>query len=220
MGIGRRVRRMFGKHERTVSDAWRSAFVDLEEFTSEVKARVKSADSILEIGCGDGAVMERLAAAFPHARLTGIDICASPGRLFRGDSHRVRFLQASAAELLAREPSSYGLVMIADVIHHVPPRDRIPLLQSALGLAARGGTIVFKEWLREPSVICLANFLIERIITGDRVHYLRESELHSLASEVFGPHSIRAQFRIAPWSCNLALVIAPSAGTPSTTSRA
>lgn len=209
MGIGRRVRRMFGKHERAISDAWRSAWVNLDAFTSQVKSRVGSSDRILEIGCGDGAVTERLAAAYPHASLTGIDICPQPGRLFKGDTQRVRFLRTSAAELCANEPRSYGLVVIADVIHHVPKSERMTVLGSSRGLVAPGGTIVFKEWLRKPNAICLANYLVERIITGDRVHYLRESELHALATEVFGPQSIRTQFSIAPWSCNLALMIEP-----------
>jgi 2-polyprenyl-3-methyl-5-hydroxy-6-metoxy-1,4-benzoquinol methylase len=209
MGIGRRVRRMFGKHERAISDAWRSAWVNLDVFTSEIKSRLPSPGRVLEIGCGDGAVTERLAALYPHTSFTGIDISAEPGRLFRGDLERVRFLRTSAAELRADEPNSFDLVVIADVIHHVPKDQRLTLLQNTLGLVAPSGTVVFKEWLREASPICLANFLVERIITGDRVHYLRESELHSLAAEVFGQKSIRTQFHIAPWNCNLALVIEP-----------
>jgi 2-polyprenyl-3-methyl-5-hydroxy-6-metoxy-1,4-benzoquinol methylase len=212
MAIGRRVRRMFGKHERAVSDLWRSMWVNLDAFTREVTTQVQSPDRVLEIGCGDGAVTERLTVLYPHARLTGIDICEKPGRLFRGDLERVRFLRTSAGELSKREPHSYALVVIADVLHHVPESEQVPLLRSAVDLVTPGGTVVFKEWLREKSAICLANYLVERIITGDRVRYLSEHELRLLATEVFGPGSIRTQFRIAPWSCNLALVIAPSAG--------
>jgi 2-polyprenyl-3-methyl-5-hydroxy-6-metoxy-1,4-benzoquinol methylase len=212
MGIGRRVRRMFGRHERAVSDAYRGVFIDLDEFTHGVKAQVPSPDRVLEIGCGEGMVIERLATLYPRAHLTGIDICPEPGRLFRGDAKRVRLLRTSAGELSETEPRSYELVVIADVIHHVPIDDRIPLLRSAVDLVAPGGIVVFKEWLREPSAICLASYLIERIITGDRVHYLREHELRSLATSVFGPESIRTQFHISPWNCNLALVIVAAAG--------
>jgi 2-polyprenyl-3-methyl-5-hydroxy-6-metoxy-1,4-benzoquinol methylase len=212
MGIGRRVRRMFGKHERMVSDAWRSAFVNLDAFTREIKAQVQSPGNVLEIGCGDGAVIERLATLYPHANLTGIDICQEPGRLFRGDSQRVRFLRTSGKQLSETEPRSYELVVIADVIHHVPKDEWTSVLKSAVELLATGGTVVLKEWLREPSAICLANYLIERIITGDRVHYLRERELRTLATSVFGAESIRTQFHVSPWNCNLALVIVPAAG--------
>jgi tRNA G46 methylase TrmB len=52
---------MFGKHERLVSDAWRSAFVNLDALTHEIKAKIPSPAAVLEIGCGDGAVMERQA---------------------------------------------------------------------------------------------------------------------------------------------------------------
>jgi 2-polyprenyl-3-methyl-5-hydroxy-6-metoxy-1,4-benzoquinol methylase len=210
MGIGRQVRRMFGSHERAVSDAFRSAFVDLAAFTREVGSRVREPGKVLEIGCGDGIMTEHLAGLYPRARLTGIDICQQPGRLFRGDETRVRFLRTSAAELSETERHSYDLVVIADVIHHVPLDDRLPLLKSAVMLVAPAGTVVFKEWLREGSAICLANYLFERIITGDRVSYLREHELRALATRVFGHDCIRAEFHIAPWNSNMALVIAPN----------
>jgi 2-polyprenyl-3-methyl-5-hydroxy-6-metoxy-1,4-benzoquinol methylase len=200
---------MFGAHERAVSDAFRRAFVDLDAFTREVGAQVRGARKVLEIGCGEGIMTEHLATLYPRAKLTGIDICGQPGRLFCGDAARVRFLRTSAAELSETEQHSYDLVVIADVIHHVPLEDRMPLLKNAVALAAPGGTVVFKEWLREPTAICLASYLFERIITGDRVSYLREHELRTLATRVFGPESIRAEFHIAPWNSNMALVIVP-----------
>jgi 2-polyprenyl-6-hydroxyphenyl methylase/3-demethylubiquinone-9 3-methyltransferase len=200
---------MFGPHERAVSDAFRSIFVDLAALTREIGARAPSPGKVLEIGCGDGIMTEHLATLYPQARITGIDICPEPGRLFRGDAARVRFLRASAPELSAAERHSYELVVIADVIHHVPRDERIPLLNSAVDLVIPGGTVIFKEWLREPTAICLTNFLFERIITGDRVSYLREHEFRTLTTGVFGRGSIRGEFRIGPWSSNMALIVVP-----------
>jgi 2-polyprenyl-3-methyl-5-hydroxy-6-metoxy-1,4-benzoquinol methylase len=216
---------MLGQYERAASDLFRSAFMDMDALASDVAAQVRSPDNVLEIGCGEGILTEHLAAIYPHAALTGIDICESPGRLYRGDAGRVRFLRASVADLASAEQGRYDLVVIADVIHHVPLEERLPLLTGALDFLAPSGTVIFKEWLRERSAICLASFLFERFITGDRVRYLRERELLALATSVFGAHSVRGQFHIAPWHCNVALVIkadpattSPRAKSPAATS--
>lgn len=208
MGIGPHVRRLFGRYERPVSEAWRRVFVDLNAFAREIEQRVESPRRVLEIGCGDGAVIERLAARYPHARLTGIDVCREPGRLFRGDETRVRFISSSAAQLCETEAQSYDLVVIADVLHHVPERERTELLCSAARLVATEGVLVLKDWTREPSAIYLAGYCADRFITGDRVHYMNEHELRALAESVFGAGAISGEFRVPPWSCNLALVIA------------
>ena len=39
---------------------------------------------ILEVGCGEGAVSERLAALYPNAEITAIDITPNVGRLYAG----------------------------------------------------------------------------------------------------------------------------------------
>ena len=44
---------------------------------------------------------------------------------------------------------------------------------------------------------------------GDDVHFMNEDELGAMAREVFGADSVRSQFRVPPWACNLALVIKP-----------
>jgi hypothetical protein len=48
----------------------------------------------------------------------------------------------------------------------------------------------------------------DRFITGDDVHFMSEEELRAMAAEAFGRDSVRSDFRVPPWSCNLALVIA------------
>jgi hypothetical protein len=54
-------------------------------------------------------------------------------------------------------------------------------------------------------------YVADRFVTGDDVQYLSEEELRAMAYDVFGTGSIRSQFRVPPWNCNLTLVITPSA---------
>lgn len=69
MAIGATVRRAFGKHERKVSELWRAIFVDLDAWIAAVHDWAPGAKRILELGCGEGYSTERLAAAFPEARI-------------------------------------------------------------------------------------------------------------------------------------------------------
>lgn len=211
MGIGPLVRRAFGRHERRISAIYRRIFVDLDAFVASISAHVPIPLQVLEIGCGEGAVTERLVLAFPGAVLTGIDVCTHPGRLYGGDRSRVRFLRASAADLVDIERARYQLVIISDVLHHVPYPEWPHFLSSALALMAADGTLILKEWVRKRTLAYLLGYWSDRFITGDRIRYAGETELRSLAQSVFGEDAIRSEFRIRPWHCNLALVISPHA---------
>ena len=57
---------------------------------------------------------------YPSARVTGIDITPRAGRLCRRDPHRVRFATATAAEFAAAHPGRFDLVLVCDVLHHIP----------------------------------------------------------------------------------------------------
>lgn len=201
------MRRAFGRHERLVSEAYRRLFVDLDAFVASIRGRVGAPNEILEIGCGDGLLSERLALAFPGSAVTGIDICAQPGRLCQGDGGRVRFLQVTAEDLAARERTGYQLVIVGDVLHHVPYCDWSRFLSSVSALIAAGGTLVLKDWVRERTLAYWMGYLSDRFITGDRIRYPYEGELRSFAQGTFGSDSIRSEFRVKPWRCNLALVI-------------
>lgn len=210
MSIGPLVRRSFGRHERLISEFYRSIFVDLGKFLDSICEHVRSPRTILEIGCGDGMVTERIVHSFPNATVTGIDICERPGRLYRGDRSRVRFLRVTAQDLAAAEPARYELVIIADVLHHVPHTQWPHFLSPAHRLMADSAKLVIKDWIRQRTVAYALGYLSDRYITGDRIRYPHESELRALAHETFGANCIEAEFRVRPSNCNLALVIAPS----------
>lgn len=210
MRIGPSVRRLFGRHERLISELYRGIFVDLGNLVALIRQHSGSPATILEIGCGDGMVTERIVHTFPDAAVTGIDICAQPGRLYRGDRSHVRFLRLTAQDLITAEDARYELVIIADVLHHVPHPDWADFVSAAGHLTADRGTLVLKDWVRQRTPAYLLGYLSDRYITGDRIRYPNEDELRAVTRESFGTQCIQSEFRVKPWDCNLALVIAPS----------
>ena len=93
MRPGPLVRRLFGPNEHKVAEAYRHIFVDLDTSPSLCAHGYPQAQRILEVGCGEGAMTERLTRTYPTAAVTAIDITPKVGRLFRGDPANVTFRQ-------------------------------------------------------------------------------------------------------------------------------
>jgi 2-polyprenyl-6-hydroxyphenyl methylase/3-demethylubiquinone-9 3-methyltransferase len=75
------IRRLTGPFEHQTAEAYRRVFVDLDELARVMSAWVPQARRILEVGCGEGAMTERIARMYPTASVIAIDISPSVGRL-------------------------------------------------------------------------------------------------------------------------------------------
>lgn len=209
MPIGPAVRRAFGPFEHQITEIYRSIYVNLDDYVAAVQDWVPDASAILEVGCGEGAVTERLAAAYPNARIRAIDITPRAGRLYRGAAGRVTFEQKTVQEVAAESPGAFDLVMIADVIHHVPTALRTEIINAARDALAPGGSLIFKEWERTRTPIhwmCVAS---DRWLTGDKVSFMSRDEGRALLTESFNPEALVAERRVAPWRNNLMTLVRP-----------
>ncbi len=65
MPIGPIIRRCFGPMERPVTNAYRACFVNLDRLTRLIAEVAPGGASVLEVGCGEGAMLERLAKRSP-----------------------------------------------------------------------------------------------------------------------------------------------------------
>jgi 2-polyprenyl-3-methyl-5-hydroxy-6-metoxy-1,4-benzoquinol methylase len=210
MPIGPFVRRLFGPYERQVTDAYRRMFVDLDDWTARIGSWMPHAERILEVGCGEGAMTERLAKRYPHAEITAIDITPRLGRLYSGDRRRVTFQQATIEEIATERPGAFDLIVLSDVIHHVPPSLRTSLLQGIRGALTPGGTFIFKEWIRTGTPIHWLCEASDRFLTGDTVSYLDAAEVRALLDGVFGSTAVRETRLVRPWKNNVAMLLKPA----------
>ncbi|MFZ0042174.1 MAG: methyltransferase [Solirubrobacteraceae bacterium] len=202
-GLGTTVRRRLGPLEPLVSEAYRSRFINLDDFTATV-ASIVSPQRILEIGCGDGSVADRMCRQFPEARYLGVDIAPKPGRLFTGDRGRAEFHSQSSSELIAGNPSPFDLVLLVDVFHHLPERLRLPTLRDLDALCAHDGIIIVKDWERAPTIGHLACYISDRYISGDQnVHYDDRSELTRAISDGIPHGELICEARIPPRRNNI-----------------
>jgi 2-polyprenyl-3-methyl-5-hydroxy-6-metoxy-1,4-benzoquinol methylase len=204
--LGPRIRAALGPLEVPVGRLYRGYFVDLTRLAQEIRAAGR-ATAILEVGCGEGSLTEEIARQFPASAITGIDISPRVGRLYRGDRGHVTFRQATVGEIADATAAAYDLVVLADVLHHVSPELRRPLLEGIRRVLRPGGLFIAKEWERRAGVAHALAWLGDRFLTGDRVQFLRASQLRALIEEVFGPGCIEKEARIRPRWNNLVFFV-------------
>jgi 2-polyprenyl-6-hydroxyphenyl methylase/3-demethylubiquinone-9 3-methyltransferase len=207
MRPGPLIRGLFGPYERTVTEAYRRFFVDLDDFVERLLVWVPQPRRILEVGCGEGAITERLSRADPHATVTGIDITSRIGRLYRGDAARVRFFPKSIEDVARDEPASFDLVVLCDVLHHVPPPERQPLLAAINRAMTREGSLAVKDWIVSTSPIHWLCSISDRYLTGDDVNFFTVASAKTVLTTAFGPDAIRGEALVRPWSNNVAFLV-------------
>jgi SAM-dependent methyltransferase len=207
MSVGSFVRSLFGPAEPFVARAYRGFFFDAAALV-ELLRRGGEPGRVLELGCGEGQVTELLARAFPRAEIVGVDVTPRVGRLYAGDRRRVTFARKPMAALAAERPAPFDLVLVCDVLHHVPPAERAALLRDAATVLAPGGRFAVKDWdAGRVHPVHALQYLSDRFLTQDRVSYLTRAELEGLLEANVGPVVERATVR--PWRNNSVLVARP-----------
>lgn len=206
MSLGSKIRRAFGPFERPVTNLYRSIFVDLNSLIKIISLNSQP-DSILEIGCGEGAVTEKLAETFPSANIVAIDISPSLGRQFQGNTRRVEFKQITVDDYLQSTDSKFDLVLICDVLHHVPIDEHEEILKTAIKLLSGSGTLILKEWEHRNNLINQFSYLMERYVTQDDVKYKTEEQWIDCLRIAYDKDIKFSQQRIRPWKNNIIFIV-------------
>lgn len=205
MSIGEAVRRRLGPLESPAAEAYRSAFIDLGAFAGALVGRV-APRRMLEIGCGDGSTAARLCRVFPAADYVGIDVAPSPGRRFRDDdtTATASFRCTTSAELRSEDPEPFDLVVLVDVLHHIPSDvDRRAVLADAAALSGPGGAIVIKEWSGHRSPGYALAWVADRYVSGDRtVRFSTTRQLRALVAEALPGWGVDWTDTVRPWRAN------------------
>jgi 2-polyprenyl-3-methyl-5-hydroxy-6-metoxy-1,4-benzoquinol methylase len=203
VSIGTAIRHRLGPVEPIISEAYRGRFINLDDFAQTIVS-IAAPRRIVEVGCGDGAVAQRLCAAFDQATYLGLDIARSPGRLFDGDRIRAEFRSELSSELVARDPEPFDLVILVDVFHHLTGPQRVPTLQDLDRLCASGGVIVIKDWARSASIGHLACYVSDRYVSGDKtVCYGSRTELLEAIAEAMPDAQLICETRVPPRRNNI-----------------
>lgn len=208
MAIGATIRGAFGRHERKVADLYRSLFIDLEDFARQVQQWAPTPEHILEVGCGEGAVTEKLAQLYPEAKILAIDLTPRLGRLYEGRRDGVTFCMTPVQEVAKDFAGSFDLIIMSDVMHHIPLEQRGDVLVAIGQALAPEGQFILKDWEKTRTPIHWLCHAGDRWLTGDHVTHITPDAAQRLVAHNAPPLKLRDQEHIAPWQNNYAQLFA------------
>lgn len=100
--------------------------------------------AVLDIGCGSGELLHRLAGARPDLSLTGIEPSAGMLGVAAAKARPDARLIRADAELLPFADSSFDAVTCTSVLHHLP--DPAAALAEIHRVLKPGGLLVLTDW--------------------------------------------------------------------------
>ena len=215
MALGPALRTRLGKYESTAAGLYRAAFFNLSHLVDQLGPELSGARRVLEIGCGDGDVATEVTRRYPDLTYVGLDVSPEPGRRFAGRTGAAEFFSMPSGDYLAQHSEAVGafdVVLVVDVLHHVPADLRPAILDDAARLLRPGGHLAVKEWIRNGTLPYLGGACADWYLSGDRsAAYMRREELDQLCAEGC-PDLVEQRFVVLkPWACNGMKVLAASA---------
>jgi len=149
--------------------------------------------NVLDIGCGPGDVMLRLATARPGVHITAVDGAEAMIALARaavrgaGLNDRITLLQGRVPGLALPE-RSFDAVLSKDLLHHLP--DPMVLWREATRLG-RSGAIVYVMDLMRPETPKAARTIVETVAADE--HPILKEDFYASLCAAFTLDEVGAQ---------------------------
>jgi 2-polyprenyl-3-methyl-5-hydroxy-6-metoxy-1,4-benzoquinol methylase len=171
----RAIYRDAGALERLLA-AWRPSICPFQPIADQVPPKAR----ILDFGCGAGALLAALAATGRIAAGVGCDISASAIHAAKTAQRRLKndVLEFVRVADFAETPAGpFDVVIMVDVLHHIPPaRQREAALAAAARVAA-GGRLIYKDMAMRPAWRRWANTLHDLVLARQWVAHVPVAEV-------------------------------------------
>jgi ubiquinone/menaquinone biosynthesis C-methylase UbiE len=145
----------------------------VEATTRETMARVavRPTDRVLDVGCGTGELLSRLAAKYPNVQLSGLDPVPEMLELARDKLSDEVELRVGWANELPWPDKSFDLVVSCNMFHYIThPIDAVREMERVL---RPGGRIVITDWCDDYVACRLCNLYLHIM---SKAHYKTYSE--------------------------------------------
>lgn len=136
---------------------------------------------ILDIGCGFGLFAAYFAQTQPARRIVGVDPNHRRIEMAQRVSDRIGLSESTFVAGDARDVAfegSFSGAYVLDVMHHIPDKDQLPMLERLRDLLAPRGVLVIKDITTEPSFGLEFTRLLDRVMIGwdEPLHYRHHRE--------------------------------------------
>jgi hypothetical protein len=194
MTIGQLVRKIFGKNLfPLIGHYYRSFFVDIQKVAQFMSKEIPRHAHILDIGGGDGDLLNHLMAIRNDISITMCDLRTNVGgSILEEFRNRVTILPETDIdkymEMNLREPTC---IVISDVIHHIPSSDRNEFYKNLYKLIKRSKALLLVKEFEPGHFISRLGYLSDRYISGDKnVRFISQAEIISTLRNIFGDITI------------------------------
>jgi 2-polyprenyl-3-methyl-5-hydroxy-6-metoxy-1,4-benzoquinol methylase len=127
---------------------------------------IPESGNVLDIGCGDGFMVNLFARLRPQVSWHGIDRSSEKTKIAEMLCVNPNVAFSSAVD----DWQIFDAVTLIDVLHHVSSAQQETLLAQFLRRIRPGGVVVIKEIDRFPAWKRIANAVHDYIVSGERVH--------------------------------------------------
>jgi 2-polyprenyl-6-hydroxyphenyl methylase/3-demethylubiquinone-9 3-methyltransferase len=189
MTLGALARRLLGPLFPAVGRAYRGFFVDVEA-VAETLPPLAPGTHVLDVGGGDGIVLDAWLRRHPGARATLLDLAPAIGGALSPEVRaRVELVSATGlAEYRAARRPVGDVVVISDVVHHVPPAERAAFFDQLRALIVPRAALLVVKDIEPGGIVAALSWLSDRFVSGDRhVRLAPRAEVIALVRAAFGP---------------------------------
>lgn len=154
----------------------------IEATTSATIARLSLAPTgrVLDVGCGTGALLEKIARQFPQVTVVGVDPVPQMLAIARGRVPPGAELREGWAEKLPFDDNGFDAVVSCNMFHYV--RQPVSALMEMNRVLRPGGELVITDWCGDYLACRVCDWLL-RLFSPAHVKVYRERECLRLLKE-------------------------------------
>ena len=169
---GKLARAVLGvRLSRVAGRAYRALFVDLDKAADAIAAEIPPGAHVLDVGGGDGEPLNALLDRRSDIRVTTIDVAPTVGQWIEArHAGRVRCIPSTTINVFADADEALpGVVLVADVVHHVPVAQREGFFAALAALMHRSpGLRVIVKDVEPGHLRASLGYLSDRWVSGDK----------------------------------------------------
>ena len=204
----------YSKEAKRYDEKW-SFYVDATTRETMRRLELEGTERILDVGCGTGELLARLAAKHPAAQLAGLDPVAEMLEVARQKLRPGVDLRVGWANELPWPDESFDLVVSCNMFHYIThPVEAVAEMDRVL---RPGGRIVITDWCDDYVACRLCNVYL-RLMSKAHYKTYRQSECVSLLRKAGHTQATVERYKISwLWGLMTARSLrAPGASSPGT----
>jgi hypothetical protein len=169
MSAGTAARRLLGPLFPVAGAVYRRVFENIDKVASAVPS-LPHGSLLLDVGGGDGALLNPLLRLQPTLRATLVDIAPIVGGFLRADVRgRVELRPGtSVRDYIDSGGEAPAAVLMADVFHHLAPSIRLDVIRDVCDVFGENPLLVIVKDVQPTGLRARTAFWADRYVSGDR----------------------------------------------------